>query len=178
MKKCLDKKTIGMAAAALSLAAAISTGSAMAYFTTYATAGGGAAISLGFTQTVPEETVSSWTKHVSIKNTGDRECFVRVKAFAGETYQDALVYSDASGKWQPGEDGYYYYSDVLPAGSSSGELLIAVSNQELTADFNVIVIQESTPVLYDKDGKPYADWNMVLDLGEDAGTQNERGGGL
>ena len=29
--------------------------------------------------------------------------------------------------------------------------------------FNVIVVQECTPVLYDEEGNPYADWNRVMD---------------
>lgn len=29
-------------------------------------------------------------------------------------------------------------------------------------EFNIVVIQECTPVLYDKDGNPYADWNHVI----------------
>ncbi len=177
MRKCLDKKTIGMAAAALALTAAISTGSAMAYFTTYATASGGAAISLGFATGVPEETVSNWTKHVIIKNTGDRESFIRVKALAGSAYQDALTYSDASGKWTLGEGGYYYYSDVVPAGGSATELLIGIDHLGAETDFNVIVVQESTPALYDKDGKPYADWSMVLDSGQAGGASSEGGSG-
>jgi len=31
--------------------------------------------------------------------------------------------------------------------------------------FNVVVIYESTPVMYREDGTPYADWNVVLDNG-------------
>ena len=27
------------------------------------------------------------------------------------------------------------------------------------SEFNVVVIYETTPVLYDESGKPYADWN-------------------
>ncbi len=29
-------------------------------------------------------------------------------------------------------------------------------------EFNVVVVYESTLVLYDKDGNPYADWSNVL----------------
>ena len=83
MKKSLNKKTLGLAGAALVLTAGLSVGSAMAYFTTYTQVGGGVSLSLGTTSTIPEETVEDWTKHVTIQNTGDTDCFVRVRAFAG-----------------------------------------------------------------------------------------------
>lgn len=98
MKKKFNKKSLCLAAAALALTAGISVNSAMAYFTTYTTAAGDVTISLGSTVTIPEEKVSDWTKHIVIKNTGDYECYVRVKVFAGEKYQDGLVYQ-GSQKW-------------------------------------------------------------------------------
>ena len=106
-------KHLCLAAAALTLTMGVSVGSAMAYFTTYASASGGASLSLSNTVTIPEEQVIDWTKHVTIRNTGDVDCFVRVRAFAGEKYQDGLTYADDEGKWTPGEDGCYYYSDVV-----------------------------------------------------------------
>ena len=83
MKKYPDKKTIALAAAAFALILSLGIGSAMAYFTTYATANGGVQINLGFTTTKPDEEVSDWTKHIQITNTGDHECYIRVKALAG-----------------------------------------------------------------------------------------------
>lgn len=161
-----NKKAAGMAAAALILAAAVSSKSAMAYFTTYAQAGGGAAITLGASQTIPDETVSNWTKHVTVKNTGEGDCYVRVRAIAGAQYQEALTYSDEAGLWTAGDDGYYYYSNVLAAGESSAELWIGIDNLGKEEDFNVIVVQEATPALYDAAGNPYADWSLVLDSDE------------
>ena len=41
-------------------------------------------------------------------------------------------------------------------------------------DFNVVVVYESTPVLYDEKGDPYpydkADWNQILDVEEEGGN--------
>ena len=73
MKKSFNKKNLCLAAAALTLTAGVSVGSAMAYFTTYTTASGGATISLGSTEIVPDETVSAMTKHIRVHNTGDFE---------------------------------------------------------------------------------------------------------
>lgn len=88
----------------------------MAYFTTYTEASGGVTLNMGFSETIPKEDFSNWTKHVSVENTGGYDCYIRVKALAGSKYQDGLQYSDSDGKWTPGEDGYYYYSDPIAPG--------------------------------------------------------------
>lgn len=174
MKKSLNKKTLGLAGAALFLTAGLSVGSAMAYFTTYTQVSGGAALSLGTTSTIPEETVENWTKHVTIENTGDIDCFVRVRAFAGSQYQERLVYSGDN--WNLEADGYYYYSQVLSPGESSGELLISIDNMDSDQSFNVIVVQESAPVIYDENGNPTGDWDHILDSGESVYDGNEEVG--
>ena len=78
----LHKKPLIMAAATLALTGTLAVGSAMAYFTTYSTAGGGVKMNMGFTETVPKEDVDENGKHITIENTGDYDCFVRVTAFA------------------------------------------------------------------------------------------------
>ena len=174
MKKSLNKKTLGLAGAALFLTAGLSVGSAMAYFTTYTQVSGGVSLSLGTTSTIPEETVEDWTKHVTIENTGDIDCFVRVRAFAGSQYQNSLVYSGEN--WSLAADGYYYYSEILSPGETSGELLIAIDNMESNQSFNVIVVQESAPVIYDGDGNPIGDWDHILDSGENVYNSSEEVG--
>ena len=161
MKEHLGKKSLCLAGAALLLAGSVTVGSAMAYFTTYATASGGAEVSLGFTQTEPGEEVVDWTKRVTVRNTGSADCFVRVRFFAGAKYMEGL---DISGEgWERGEGDYHYYDKVVPAGGSAALLSAKIDNLGSEEDFNVIVVQESTPVLYDENGDPYADWNVVLD---------------
>lgn len=162
-----QNRTIGyLAAAALVLSMCAASGKALAYFTTYASASGSAALHLGFTTTETEETVSDWTKHIRIRNTGDYDCYIRVKVFAGEKYQDALQYQDAAGVWTPGEEGYYYCQVPVAPGESTDELQVKIDSMESTEDFNVIVVQECTAVLYDGDGNPYADWTVTADAGE------------
>ena len=163
MMKNVKKKNLCLAAAALTLTAGLSVGTAMAYFTTYATASGGVSLSLDNAVTVPEEEVSNWTKHITVQNTGDIDCFVRVKVFAGDKYQDGLTYADDEGRWTPGADDCYYYSDIVPAGGASQELRVGIDPMDSEESFNVIVVQECTPVLYDEEGNPYADWNRVMD---------------
>ena len=67
----LHKKPLVLAAAAIALTGSLTVGSAMAYFTTYATAGGGVKMNMGFTTTVPDEKIDEKGKHVTIINKGD-----------------------------------------------------------------------------------------------------------
>ena len=165
----INKKSLCLAAAALTLTAGISAGTAMAYFTTYTEASGGVTLNMGFSETIPKEDFSNWTKHVSVENTGDYDCYVRVKALAGSKYQDGLQYSDSDGKWTPGEDGYYYYSDLIAPGESTSVLDIRIDSKESDASFNVVVVQESTKVLYNQNNEPYADWTQIADTSETTG---------
>ena len=162
------KKNIYLAAAALALVATLGIGSAFAYFTTYVLADGGVKVEMGSPDTGIEETMELHYKLVSVKNIGDFDCYVRVKAFAGAEY-DKLMYSDDNGKWNLGADGYYYYDAIVPAGATTGTLKIAVEALKGTTPeegeaFNVIVVQESTPVLYKEDGTAYADWNAQAEI--------------
>ena len=91
----LHKKPLIMAAATLALTGTLAVGSAMAYFTTYSTAGGGVKMNMGFTETVPKEDVDENGKHITIENTGDYDCFVRVTAFAPVK----LTYNAPKGGW-------------------------------------------------------------------------------
>lgn len=158
----LHKKPLIMETAALALTGTLAVGSAMAYFTTYTTAGGGVTMNMGFTETIPNETVDKDGKHVTIKNTGDYDCFVRVKAFAPME----LTYTADPDKWEAKNDGYWHYKEVLPAKkSTSTELNISYKfpeGKDKPEEFNIVVIQECTPVLYDENGNPYADWNHVI----------------
>ena len=66
MRKKWNKKPVVLAAAALALTASVSVGSALAYFTTYSTAGGSVQLDMGFTRTEIDETVDNEGKHVVI----------------------------------------------------------------------------------------------------------------
>lgn len=145
------------AAAVLTLAAGAQT--ALAYFTTYATAKGGYTIRLGETTSL-EENFANWTKKIQVSNTGSLPCYVRVKAFCGSNY--TLTF--AGDGWTQGSDGYWYYNAIVPAGGASGELDIAIGNTPVgeAEAFNVIVVQEAAAVRYNADGSAYADWSETL----------------
>jgi hypothetical protein len=163
------KKRIYLAAAALAIVATLGIGSAMAYFTTYVLADGGVELSMGSSITIPKEKMDLHYKIVSIENTGDYDCYVRVKAFVGAENGE-LVFSDVDGRWTPGADGYYYYSDIVKPGETTGTIKIAVNGllvkPEAGEAFNVIVVEECTPVRFDENGNAYADWDAVADVSQ------------
>ena len=154
-------KLIAMSAAALGMTAALTIESSLAYFTTYVSAGGGGVVNLG-SSTVIDEDVEEMTKLITISNPSDRsDCFVRVKVFSG-TEVTAAVSGDS--RWRRGKDDYWYYTPVLPAGESTTVLNAKINVTEGfdKDNFNVVVIQECTPVVYDEDGNEPADWNTVI----------------
>ena len=126
-------------------------------------------LDLGFTDTDIEEKVIDGKKQLQLENTGDYDCYVRLKALTGDAYKDNIQYfePDSAGKWTPGEDGYYYYSDIVAPKGLTSQLDVGFTfpTKEPT-DFNIIIIQECTPVLYDEDGNPYADWNEIADVSQ------------
>lgn len=178
-----SRKTIAAAVVAAAMAAGISVGDARAYFTTYATARGGHEVTVG-TGSQIKEGFSEWTKHVVLANTGDAPCYVRARAFAGSAY--SLEHA-GGGRWREGDDGYWYYGEILPPGGETEPLdirivLPTVTETDMegdplpyTEDFNVVVVQECTAVLYTEEGEPYADWDAVMDSGSD-GYGWEEGG--
>ena len=172
MKNKKFKRSICLTAVAVTLLVSLTVGTAMAYFTTYATAEGGVQMELDFTKTDIDENVVDGKKEIKVTNTGDFSCYVRVKALAGDAHTLAYeepVADGASSKWTPNPDGYYYYADVLEPGASTTLLNVLFelpTDADEPADFNVIIIQENTPVLYGEDGTPYANWSKVADVNQ------------
>ena len=75
-------------------------------------------------------------------------------------------------------DGYWYYSDIVPVSGNTEELLAKIAvPEEYKESFNVVVVQECTPVFYEEDGTPYADWNRIADTRTDIGTADAREAG-
>ena len=164
MKRKRNQKRMVLAAAALVLMAGAATKEAMAYFSAHVTASGGHVLELGSVSTEIQEEVADWTKTILIANTGDSACYVRVRAFAGSQY--GLTYGGAD--WTGGNDGYYYYTNILEAQAESAALQIKIDHTEAEGDFNVIVVQECIPVPYSDEGEPLtwdqADWTKSADI--------------
>lgn len=161
-------KVIAMSAAALGMTAALTIESSLAYFTTYVSAGGSLTVNLGAETTIHED-VSNMTKHISIRNISQtNDCFVRVKVFYGGEL--AVDFNDESGNWYLGEDDYWYYRPILPASPDpDNPSLTTILDAKIIVpegfdmdSFNVVVIQECTPVVYDESGNATADWTTVF----------------
>lgn len=169
-------KLAGMTAAALGMTAALTLEGASAYFTTYVSAGGSQVVRLGSSTEIHED-VSQMTKHISIENaSAENDCFVRVKVFYGGDLE--VVYSDTENNWYEGEKGYWYYRPILPAAQTTTGLDVKINVPEGydRDSFNVVVIQECTPVVFDETGNPTADWSTVYseyeEVSEGEGADN------
>lgn len=148
----------GITALAVVLVMAVSTKEAMAYFTTYATAQGSLPITLG-PRTEVKEKFKDWVKTIQVENTGDVPVYVRVKVIAGSQFTITAKGSN----WSMGNDGYWYYSKPVAVGELTEPIdaYIKVA-AEVETSFNVVVVQECTPVSYDEAGNAVeavnADW--------------------
>ena len=183
-KKKIRNICLSLLAAASVLAMGVN--GALAYFTTYTTAEGGLPIHLGDRTEIVED-FSNKTKHITITSDADSEpVYIRARAFC--TRYPFAYRSVVDGAWtrDPGNNHlipdadagqYWYYTAIVNGGESTSTLDVIIeipSKDDLAASgqpgledgdsFNVIVIYESTPVRYDENGDPYADWNEKLDV--------------
>ena len=161
------KTYIALLTCAILCIGTVSVGRTSSYFTSQTSASGGYKTS--DTRTEPDENVGELSKEIAIKNTGEAECYARVKVICGTAYELQYTFPDgdgpesgASAKWVKGADGYYYYKEILKAGASSTHINAKIV--EVPKDFdqkmlNIVVITESVPVIY-KAGGP-EDWSGV-----------------
>lgn len=163
MKLKMDKKNICLTAVALLAVISISVGSAMAYFSTYVVSKGSKEIFLDFSETEINESIEPGLKKITVKNVGETECFVRVRVVVGGEHDKKWeVDLKNSPDWKSGNDGYYYYfvgneEKILVPDEITSEFKIAI--KDFKEEFNVVVIQENTPALYDENGAAYSDWD-------------------
>ena len=137
---------------------------AMAYFTAYTSASGRVPLRLGNVTDIEEPTVDTenMIKHVVVSNKGPESCWVRARVFAPSSYQ---LTCEGTG-WTENADGYVYYADPLGEGQKTQELLVRIAGlPEGAAEgelAHVVVIYESTKVLYGADGQLLApDWTLA-----------------
>lgn len=154
-------KLAGLFALAFLLTLRLTVGSALAYFTAHEAAKGAHPIFLNRKTEIREE-VTDWKKHVTVVSTGDAPCFARIRAYCGSFCHLTFL----PGKnWEAQDDGWWYYTLPLAPGETSSILEIAIEGIPETSemepqDFQVVVVQEHTAVLYREDGTPYPDWNL------------------
>lgn len=167
----MKKRNLILAVLALVLAVTVSVPSALAYFTTYVRAAGTKPVHLAEETRLKEPKPVDWTKHLTVTaQDGSEPVFVRARAFA----PDGLTLTYSGENWTQNGD-FWYYGPSIKGGESAAELLIKIDNipQDVKEDenFNVVVVYECTPVLYDAQGNETADWNGKVT------TTTENGGG-
>lgn len=167
MKNNKNLRTICLSLVAMALIITLNVENALAYFTTYTTAKGGVTLDLEFPSAKIEEEVvvneNSGYKKITLTNTGNVDCYVRMKAFAG---RDLKYSASATDKTAPVigwtlKDGYYEYSNILkPDETTSTPVYVHFEILDGDTNFNVIIIQECTSVLHDNAGNVLpVDWN-------------------
>ena len=168
-----SRKYLLVAAAAV-LVVTASIKPAMAYFTDSHIAVGERTIKLGDSKlNPPEDSVSNMIKTVAITNTGDYEVFVRVKAIAPEGVK-VTINKESKADWVLVGDYYYYAASedvenngtVLPVKETTKPLkldIVEPTDENLKGQqFNVVIVQEATKVLYHENGKAFADWKLKI----------------
>ena len=159
MKKRILKSLSAFAIASALVLAAAGPGNVLAYFTTHAEAQGVQTINLYY-ETHIDEDVEAGVKTVSISSEeGSFPVYVRVKVFSEV---ELSVEPDPAGSWTEGAGGYWYCEAPLEGGGKTADLVISVADKNLKDKykegdvFDVIVVYEVTPVVYepDADGNP------------------------
>ena len=163
------KKALALFVCALTAVAAANIDKASAYFTDHTEARGGYHVVAKEVKTFPDEKVSDLEKTITVKNVGEADCWARLKVISGSLFDLALAPGDG---WYDGGDGYWYYDTILtpdgkegPHAASPFKAAISIKGEvdpdEFMSEFNVVVITECTPVLYDSYGQPYANWELA-----------------
>ena len=168
----MKKRTLFLAVLAVVLVLSASIGSAVAYFTTYATARGGYVIHLGGRTEIEEDivnnrkTVRIFNRAQSDEDIGKYPVFVRVKAFADS--DGTLDYdANAGSLWQPKNDGYWYYQKPLyagtvahPEGAVTDPFVVTINLSRALKEgeeLDVIVVYDSVAAVFNADGSPDLD---------------------
>lgn len=138
---------------------------ALAYFTTNASAAGSVAVALGSDPSIKEDVDETHGKTVTITNGANsaQPVFVRMRAFASSDM--SLNYSENDTSiWEKKDDGWYYLRQPLAPGDKQTFYVNFNNPQPGTIDdFDITVVYETTPVVYDKDGNAQANWDLKLD---------------
>ena len=141
-------------ALSLVLCMSVSIGLAVAYFTDYENARGGAILKLDG-QTELHEEPSDTQKIITIKNVDKTDMVVRVMVIADESHLGVIEGNDWFG---PDDDGWYYYKKVLK-GSPDGEhgdetsrlvAKVTADADENINDFEIVVVHEAERAVYEQ----------------------------
>lgn len=134
---------------------------ALAYFTTNATATGSKNVAVSTGSTITEDIVDH-SKIVTITNNGTQAVYVRAQCFAID--QLAPNFDKNKAEWVADGAWFYHGDPVEPGKSVTFEVVL--NNPDPMSDeldqFDVTIVYETTPVRYNSSNQPYADWTQTL----------------
>ncbi|WP_051195049.1 hypothetical protein [Pseudobutyrivibrio ruminis] len=157
----MKTKWLCIVAAAVLVVSASAVKPALAYFTATKTIEG-TTKELKIGDSIPDihEDIDGMIKKITIMNTGEYDIFVRAKAITPDNWEAEFTPTDG---WKE-KDGYYYYDKPLaPDEQTATALTLEIKPKnvsetyEVPEKFNVIIVQEATKVVFDKDGNPVPD---------------------
>lgn len=133
----------------------MTSGNVLGYFTTYTSAQGTQKMNLSYPKSKMSKRTEGEITHVTIQNIGTVPCYVRVKIFVPSQKEFQVKLDNTN--WKYNADGYYHYTQMLLASSTTEELLI-----EMKGKGNVVVVSELAEVLGSGDNTIFADWGQPL----------------
>lgn len=97
------------------------------------------------TTEVHEDDFNGGTKrNVKVKNTGNTDAYIRAAIIYNWADADGNIYAkpvaegdytlSTGSKWNPGDDGYYYYSGIVNPGDPTENLIDSLSKNDTPAD--------------------------------------------
>ena len=155
---------------------------AWAYFTDSHNADGGLRIKVEPTTDI-QEWYATATKHIVITNSAQAKVKVFVRARIDADSELSFVASGEGWTAEPDAEGWYYYNEPVAPGSETKELTAMFTFPSVKSkdepdgavygdNHSAIVIYETLPATYDKDGKlAEPDWSVT-----NGSDQSQEGG--
>lgn len=140
---------------------------ALAYFTDYEVVQGKADVSMKWETEIREQLTENNGQLITVRNTGSTNTVVRAQVIGSAEYTSVYAAKEEGSKWQRGNDGWWYYSEILEPGKETDEGLIAVIAADKLPEYDVQItaVHESARVLYENGSikipagwQPPAEW--------------------
>ena len=152
------KKYIALFVCALALVASAGVSRTNAYFTARTEAIGHLKVSAKIVRTVPVEEGEELQKVIKVQNTGEADCWARVKLVYPSTVNVEVQPSIANDPNWKNVGEYWYYMKILPKPTGTAPSLSETSIKadvtikdgdlkDVLSEFNVIVVTECIPVM-------------------------------
>lgn len=132
----------------------------LAYFYSYVEGSGIVQINYAEPKTKLVKRESNKLKKITMENTNDIPCFVRVKIILPS--KRTCNVKSVNNTWEDRGDGYWYYKEVLNDNRKVTDELIIEITDNSGKKFNYVVIAENCRAIYDDYNVLIADWNSKI----------------